>query len=75
MAAELVGRETWSMPEDLMRYDLLAQEALRGVVRAALRKVVTNGLAGRPSLLHRLRYPLSGRPAVGAPPRKDIRTR
>ena len=30
------------MPEDLMRYDLLAQEALRGVVRAALRKVVQN---------------------------------
>jgi hypothetical protein len=30
------------MPEDLMRYDLLAQEALRGVVRAALRKVVKN---------------------------------
>ncbi|MGE3833054.1 MAG: SspB family protein [Parvibaculaceae bacterium] len=30
------------MPEDLMRYDLLAQEALRGVVRAALRQVVRN---------------------------------
>lgn len=30
------------MPEDLMRYDLLAQEALRGVVRAALRQVVKN---------------------------------
>ena len=28
------------MAEDLMRYDLLAQEALRGVVRASLRKVV-----------------------------------
>jgi uncharacterized protein len=34
------------MPEDLMRYDLLAQEALRGVVRAALRKVVKNELPG-----------------------------
>jgi uncharacterized protein len=34
------------MPEDLMRYDLLAQEALRGVVRAALRKVVKNKLPG-----------------------------
>lgn len=31
------------MAEDLMRYDLLAQEALRGVVRAALRKIVKNG--------------------------------
>jgi len=34
------------MPEDLMRYDLLAQEALRGVVRAALRKVIRQGLPG-----------------------------
>ena len=34
------------MPEDLMRYDLLAQEALRGVVRAALRKVVKDNLPG-----------------------------
>ena len=34
------------MPEDLMRYDLLAQEALRGVVRAALRKVMRGGLPG-----------------------------
>jgi hypothetical protein len=34
------------MAEDLMRYDLLAQEALRGVVRAALRKVVKSGLPG-----------------------------
>jgi uncharacterized protein len=31
------------MPEDLMRYDLLAQEALRGVVRSALRKVARSG--------------------------------
>lgn len=31
------------MPEDLMRYDLLAQEALRGVIKAALRKVVKLG--------------------------------
>lgn len=29
-----------------MRYDLLAQEALRGVVRASLRKVVKSGLPG-----------------------------
>ena len=34
------------MPEDLMRYDLLAQEALRGVVRAALRKILRSGLPG-----------------------------
>lgn len=34
------------MAEDLMRYDLLAQEALRGVVRAALRKIVKSGLPG-----------------------------
>ena len=31
------------MAEDLMRYDLLAQEALRGVVRAALQKVARTG--------------------------------
>jgi hypothetical protein len=31
------------MPEDLMRYDLLAQEALRGVVRSALRKIERQG--------------------------------
>ena len=34
------------MAEDLMRYDLLAQEALRGVVRAALKRVVREGLPG-----------------------------
>ncbi len=34
------------MAEDLMRYDLLAQEALRGVVRASLRKVMKGGLPG-----------------------------
>jgi hypothetical protein len=34
------------MPEDLMRYDLLAQDALRGVVREALRRVVKTGLPG-----------------------------
>lgn len=34
------------MAEDLMRYDLLAQEALRGVVRAALRKIAKSGLPG-----------------------------
>lgn len=34
------------MPEDLMRYDQLAQNALRGVVRDALRKVERSGLPG-----------------------------
>lgn len=34
------------MPEDLMRYDLLAQNALRGVVHDALRRVEKSGLPG-----------------------------
>lgn len=34
------------MPEDLMRYDLLAQNALKGVVRDALRIAETSGLPG-----------------------------
>jgi hypothetical protein len=34
------------MPEDLMRYDQLAQHALRGVVRDALRMVEKSGLPG-----------------------------
>jgi uncharacterized protein len=38
--------EIAGMPEDLMRYDLLAQNALRGVVREALRKVERTGLPG-----------------------------
>ena len=38
------------MAEDLMRYDLLAQEALRGVVRAALRKIMQDRPARRASL-------------------------
>jgi len=32
--------------QDLMRYDLLAQDALRGVVRLALRRVARDGLPG-----------------------------
>jgi hypothetical protein len=36
----------WQMPDDQMRYDLLAQQALRGVVRAALRNVERSGLPG-----------------------------
>ncbi len=35
-----------AMAEDLMRYDLLAQEALRGVVRASLQRVARSGLPG-----------------------------
>jgi|SRR5687767_10021751 hypothetical protein len=34
------------MTQDLMRYDLLAQDALRGVVRAALMRVEQSGLPG-----------------------------
>jgi uncharacterized protein len=34
------------MAEDLMRYDQLAQNALRGVVRDALRKIQRTGLPG-----------------------------
>jgi uncharacterized protein len=34
------------MPEDLMRYDQLAQSALRGVVREALRIIERTGLPG-----------------------------
>jgi hypothetical protein len=34
------------MPDDLMRYDLLAQQALRGVVREALNIASTTGLPG-----------------------------
>ncbi len=34
------------MPEDLMRYDLLAQNALKGVVREALRIAENSGLPG-----------------------------
>jgi hypothetical protein len=34
------------MPEDLMRYDQLAQNALRGVVRDALKRVEKSGLPG-----------------------------
>lgn len=34
------------MAEDLIRYDILAQEALRGVVRKVLSEVVKTGLPG-----------------------------
>lgn len=35
------------MAEDQMRYDLMAREALRGVVREAIRKAADEGLPGR----------------------------
>jgi uncharacterized protein len=35
-----------AMAEDLIRYDILAQEALRGVVRKVLSEVVKTGLPG-----------------------------
>jgi len=34
------------MPEDLLRYDVLAQEALRGLVRKVLTEVAQTGLPG-----------------------------
>jgi hypothetical protein len=34
------------MPEDLIRYDILAQDALRGVVRKVLAEVARTGLPG-----------------------------
>ena len=34
------------MAEDLIRYDILAQEALRGVVRKVLSEVAKTGLPG-----------------------------
>ena len=34
------------MPEDLMRYDVLAQHALRSVVKLALQRVARDGLPG-----------------------------
>lgn len=34
------------MAEDLMRYDLMAQDALRGVVKAALKRAARTGLPG-----------------------------
>ena len=34
------------MPQDLMRYDLMAQKALRGVVRLALERISQSGLPG-----------------------------
>lgn len=35
------------MPSDLMRYDVMAREALRGVVRSAMKRVAREGLPGQ----------------------------
>jgi uncharacterized protein len=47
------------VPKDLMRYDLLAQEALRGVVRAAVVRAAEDGLPGSHHfyITFRTRYP------------------
>ncbi len=45
-ASRKFKRDNVLMPEDLMRYDQLAQNALRGVVRDALRRVEKSGLPG-----------------------------
>ncbi len=37
---------TERMPQDFMRYDLMAQKALRGVVRLALERIAETGLPG-----------------------------
>jgi uncharacterized protein len=54
------------MADDLMRYDQLAQNALRGVVRDALRKVGKSGLPGE----HHFYIAFNTRyPGVGLSPR------
>jgi hypothetical protein len=49
LAASCSDRKIWVMPsmaEDLIRYDILAQDALRGVVRKVLAEVAKTGLPG-----------------------------
>jgi uncharacterized protein len=58
------------MPEDQMRYDQLAQSALRGVVREALRRVERTGLPGE----HHFYIAFNTRfPGVGLSPRLSDR--
>jgi len=52
-------------PPDLIGYDALEQEALRGVVRAVLKKVAADGLPGEHQLMVTFR---SGAPGVSGPP-------
>ena len=42
----LINLVTWPMAEDHIRYDILAQEALRGVMRKVLAEVAKTGLPG-----------------------------
>ena len=61
------------MPEDLIRYDILTQEALRGVVRKVLSEVQQDRPPRRASLLHLLRHPGARRahePAAARPVRQ-----
>src|ERR1051325_3482812 len=52
MSGGLMGRpperqcETFCMGQDLIRYDILAQDALRGVIRKVLSEVIKTGLPG-----------------------------
>lgn len=48
------------MAEDLIRYDRLAQKALRGVIREVLESVVKNGLPGEHHLYIAFRTDFSG---------------
>ena len=48
------------MAVDHIRYDILAQDALRGVVRSVLRDAAKHGSARRASLLHFVRYAADG---------------
>ena len=58
-----------------MRYEALEQDALRGVVRAALKRAAADGPAGRPPLLHHLQDRGAGRLRAAGPagqlPRRD----
>src|SRR5438552_19084424 len=46
VASSLVGPENQFMAVDHIRYDILAQEALRGVVQTVLMDAAKNGLPG-----------------------------
>ena len=49
------------MAEDHIRYDILAQEALRGVMRKVLAEVARTGSARQSSFLHHFPYWRAGR--------------
>ena len=48
------------MAVDHIRYDILAQDALRGMVRNVLADAAKNGPAGRASFLHHVRHQRRG---------------